>query len=451
MKQYDLIVLGTGGAGYQVAIKAAQAGWKVAAVDRGPFGGTCSVRGCIPKKVLAGTAEIIDINRRLHGIGIFENRLQTSWKELITFKRSFTDPVPGSTKQGLKDAGVEVYEGSPRFVNETELEVNGEQLQGKNIHIAVGLEPAKLPIDGFEHLIDSDAFLELDDLPKRIVFVGAGYVSFEFAHVAARFGADVTILHINDHPLPMFDWDIVQTLVEASKEVGIKVEFNAGAQKIEKHGDVFVVTSPDGRTFEADLVVHGAGRVPSVRDMNLEAAHVEYDRRRGIQVNDYLQSVSNPHVYAAGDVAATGAPLTPTAGIQGEIVADNLLANGDEHKMRKIPDWRSTASVVFSTPAVAKVGLLEQEAKDKGVDFDVVSTDLTSWFDSMRLGLKFAKSKVLVEKGTNKIVGAHLIGNHAEDLISIFSLAIELDLTTEQLKAPIFAFPTASDDMRYMF
>ena len=445
-KHYDLIVLGTGSAGYQVAIKTKEAGWRVAVINDGLFGGTCAVRGCIPKKVLAGTAEVIDVNRRLNELGIFKNKPDADWQELIKFKRTFTDPVPAETEKALKDAGIDIYTGSPHFTGNLQIEINGEQLEGKKVHIAVGAKPAKLPIEGFEHLITSDDFLELDNLPKRVIFAGGGYVSFEFAHIAARFNSEVTILHSDDHPLPMFDWDIIQTLIEASKAVGIKVEFNAKVQKIEKQDNGFKVTTLDGKTYEADLVVHGLGRPPAIDELNLEATNVDYDNRKGVLVDDYFRSTSNPDVYAAGDVASAGPPLSPVAGVQGGIVADNLL--GKEHRQ---PSYLSTPSVIFTTPTVSKVGYLEQEAKDKNIDFEVVNTDLTGWFDSQRLGLKYAKSKVLVEKGTNKIVGAHLIGNHSEDLISIFSLAIEHSLTTKQLKAPIFAFPTTSDDMRYMF
>lgn len=446
MKQYDLIVLGTGGAGYQVAMRTKEAGWNVAVINDGLFGGTCSVRGCIPKKLLAGTAEIADINRRLGEIGIVTNQPIMSWSELVKFKRTFTDPVPPSTEKTLKEAGIDVFTGSPKFTGNLQIEVNGEQLEAKKLHIAVGAKPAKLPIEGFDNLITSDDFLELDELPMRVLFVGGGYVSFEFAHIANRFGSDVTILHSDERPLPMFDPDIIQTLIEASIDVGIKLELNAGVQKIEKQDGGFIVTTVNGKTFEADLVVHGAGRPPAIDELNLEATGVEYDKRCGVLVDDYFRSTSNPDVYAAGDAAAAGPPLSSVAGVQGAIVADNLL--GKEHKQ---PSYLSTPSVIFSTPAVAKVGYLEQEAKDKSIDFDTIITDLTTWFDSKRLGLKYAESKVLVEKGTAKIIGAHLIGNHAEDLINIFSLAIELGLTTEQLKAPIFAFPTTSDDMRYMF
>lgn len=445
-KQYDLIVLGTGGAGYQVAMKCKQAGWSVAVINDGLFGGTCSVRGCIPKKVLAGTAEVADVNRRLNEIGIVTNQATMSWSELIKFKRSFTSPVPPNTKKSFKEAGVDVYTGVPRFASNLQIEINGEQLQAKKIHIAVGAKPAKLPIDGAEHLIISDDFLELDNLPKRIVFVGGGYVSFEFAHIAARFGTDVTILHGDDKPLAMFDSDIIKTLLKASEEVGIKIVLNARVEKIKKMAGGVAVTTVDGQTFEADVAVHGAGRLPALDELNLEATGVDYDKHRGILVDEYLRSTTNPDVYAAGDAAVAGPPLSPVAGVQGGIVADNLL--GAKHKQ---PSYLSTPSVIFSTPIAAKVGYLEQEALAKGINFDVITTDTSGWFDSKRLGLKNSMSKILIEKESHKIIGAHLIGNHAEDLINIFSLAIELGITTEQLKSPIFAFPTASDDIRSMF
>ncbi len=269
MKEYDLIVLGTGGAGYQVAMSTKAAGWNVAVVNDGLFGGTCSVRGCIPKKVLAGTAEIADINRRLGEIGIVKEQAVMSWQELIKFKRTFTEPVPPETERALKDAGIDVFTASPRFIGNLQLEVDGQQLLGKKVHIAVGSKPAKLPIAGFEHLITSDDFLEHHELPRRVIFAGGGYISFEFAHIAAQFGADVTILHNDEQPLPMFDWDIIQVLLDASREVGIKVEYNASVQSIEKTESGYTVTSADGRKYQADAVVHGLGRPPAIADMNL--------------------------------------------------------------------------------------------------------------------------------------------------------------------------------------
>jgi|AntRauTorckE6833_2_1112554.scaffolds.fasta_scaffold02792_11 glutathione reductase (NADPH) len=444
-KTYDLIVLGTGGAGYQVATKAKEAGWSVAVVNEGPFGGTCAVRGCIPKKLLSGTADFVDTSRRLGDIGIVSDQPVLDWQKLIEFKKTFTDPVSPGTQASLEEVGIDVYEGSSRFSGNLQLEVNGLELSAKKVHIAVGANPTKLPIEGFEHLITSDDFLDLPNLPKRIVFVGGGYISFEFAHIAARLGADVTILHSDDTPLPIFDKDIINTLIDASKDAGIKIELNSPVQRVEKTENGFVIVSATETHHEADLVVHGAGRSPAVMDLNLEATNVDYDARRGITVDQQLRSTSNPDIYAAGDVANAGPPLSPVAGVQGGIVAKNVLGGGEAQ-----PSYLSTPSVIFTTPTVAMVGLTQDQANESGLEFDVIENDISKWFDSKRVGLKFARSKVLVEKQTQKILGAHLIGNHAEDLINIFSLAIEFGLTTAQLKQPIMAFPSASDDLRSM-
>ncbi len=445
MKHYDLIVLGSGSAGNQVAHKTNEAGWNVAVINDGPFGGTCAVRGCIPKKVLAGTAEVADMTKRLYDKGLFEETPSLNWQKTIDFKRSFIDPFPDNVKNSLVDAGIDIYEGSPRFTGDRQLEINGEQVSADKVYIAVGAKPAKLPFDGAEHMITSDDFLELDDLPKNIVFVGGGYVSFEFAHIAARYGSEVTILHNNDRPLPMFDKDIIDTLLKASKSAGIHVVLGASAANIEKIGEKFTVATDSGEAYPADLVINGAGRPPAIDGLNLEATNVAYDKRKGIEVDEQLRSVSNENVYAAGDAANAGPPLSPVAGVQGGIVGDNLL--GGE---RTQPNYHSTPSVIFTTPSAGAVGYLEDEAKEQGIDYEVRINDISGWFDSKRLNQLHAMSKVLIEKSTNKVVGAHIIGDHAADSINLFALAIEHDMTVDQLKAPILAFPTATDDIRSM-
>ncbi|MEX0668814.1 MAG: NAD(P)/FAD-dependent oxidoreductase [Candidatus Saccharimonadales bacterium] len=445
MKHYEIIVLGTGGAGYQVAMRAAEKGRKVAVINDGPFGGTCSVRGCIPKKVLAGTAEIADINRRLNNLQIVEEQPTMNWRHLVDFKRSFTEEVPINTEKSLRNANIDTFTGSPRFIGNLAIEINDQTLDADKIHIAVGASPAKVPIDGFEHMATSDDFLELNELPERIVFVGGGYISFEFAHIAARFGSHVTILHGDDKPIAMFDDDMVAELLKASEEIGIDVVLNKQVSAIKKKANIFEAHTKDGQLFKANLVVHGAGRTPAIANLNLEATNVEYDSRQGILVNEHLQSISNPNIYAAGDCAAAGPPLSPVAGVQGSIVASNIL--GDTIQQ---PEYLSTPSVLFTTPVVASVGHSKTSATKAGLKFKVVNADTSQWFDAKRLGQTHSKSKVLIEEETKRILGAHLIGNHAENLINIFSLAIELRLTAEDLKKPIMAFPTASDDIRSM-
>jgi glutathione reductase (NADPH) len=442
---YDLVVLGSGGAGYRVAMRCAQAGWKVAVVEPNPvWGGTCDNRGCIPKKVLVGATEVADMNRRYQELGIVTRPAELSWAKLIEFKSTFTNPISDETKEPLKKAGVKLYEGSPKFVAEDAIEVNGEKLTAKHFHIATGAKPMDLGLEGSEHLITSDDFLSLPKLPESLVFVGGGYVSFELAHVAVRFGTKVTILHRDDHPLAIFDPDVIKTLIAASEAAGIKVVLNAAAERLEKTDGGVVVHTADGKQYVAAAAVHGAGRIPAIDTLDLEVAGIQSEKR-GVTVDEHLRSVSNPRVYAGGDAAASGPPLSPIARLHGTIVADNLLGTPT-----KQPDYRSTPSVVFTEPAVAMVGLTERAAQQQGVEVKVHSVDMSGWFDARRTGLRHTMAKTLVDPKTGQILGAHIIGNHAEDLINMFALAIEARLTAEQFKTPIYAFPTPSDDSTSM-
>lgn len=443
-KNYDLVVLGSGGAGYRVAMRCREAGWKVALVeDYQIWGGTCDNRGCIPKKVLVAAAEAADLGARLQGLGIVTRPAEMDWAALMKFKSTFTQPITDETKEPLQKAGVELYEGEPRFVSEDTVEVNGERLTAKHFQIAVGAKPAKLRFPGAEHLITSEDFLNLESLPARMIFVGGGYVSFELAHVVARFGVKATILHGDDQPLPVFDPDLVRMLLAASKAAGIEVVLGSRVESAKKRGESVVVQA-GGHEYEAEVAVHGAGRPPAIESLNLDAANVKFERR-GVTVNEHLQSVSNPRVYAGGDAAASGPPLSPVARLHGTIVADNLLG-----RPTKQPDYRSTPSAMFTEPPLAKVGLLESEAREQGLDVAVKLSDMPGWFDAKRTNLKHTMAKTLVDKATNRIVGAHILGNRADDLINMFALAMEAGLTVEQFQAPIYAFPTASDDARYL-
>ena len=213
---FDLVVLGVGMAAVSAANKCAAAGWSVAVVDELPYGGTCALRGCDPKKMLRRGAEIIDAVCLMRGKGVEDDGLRINWADLVAFKRSFTDKMPGRIEGNLEENGVTTFHGSANFLNENTVEVGGEtRLQGRYFLIATGARPRPLDVPGVEHLIDNAAFMELDDLPKRILFVGGGYISFEFAHIAARAGSEVTIIDRGARPLKAFDPDLVDKLVEA--------------------------------------------------------------------------------------------------------------------------------------------------------------------------------------------------------------------------------------------
>src|ERR1700686_1170609 len=333
-RKFDVIAIGTGSAASTVASGCREGGWQVAIVEARPFGGTCALRGCDPKKVLVGAAEAVDWTRRMKGKGIQAAKLQIDWLELMRFKRTFTDPVPKRREEGFAKAGIAAFHGRARFTGPTTVQVEDETLEGRYVVIAAGQEPADLEIPGAEHLTTSDQFLELDEVPARILFIGGGYIAFEFAHVAARAGSQVTVLHRGPRPLSLFDPDLVDQLVERTRELGIEVHLGTEAFGIEKSSGQLIVRAvacEKTGVFQTDMVMHAAGRVPEITDLNLDAAGIDWEKR-GVRVNEFLQSVSIPAVYAAGDAAASGgSPLAPVASYEGLIVAANLL-KGDHQR-----------------------------------------------------------------------------------------------------------------------
>ncbi len=446
---FDLIVVGTGSAAQSVAHPCRDAGWSVMMVDSRPLGGTCSQRGCDPKKVLVGISELVDWTRRMQGKGLSAPTATIAWSDMIHFKRTFTEHIPASTEAELRDAGIVAVQGRAQFTGPTSLRVDGETYDARHVVIAAGARHAPLGIPGEADLLTSTGFLELEELPRRVAFIGGGYIAFEFAHVAARGGAAVHMFHRGERPLEGFDADLVTDLLATTRELGVDVQVRTAVVGVEKRGSEFVVRTRCGDEqgeIVCDLVVHSAGRVPEIDDLALDAAGVERVEKGGIAVNEYLQSVSNPAVYAAGDAVASGhLPLTPVAGMQGGIVANNLLEGNT-----RTPNYEGVPSVVFTTPSLARVGLDEAGARAQGLHFSVHHDDTSGWYSSRRVALTHTGYKTLVEDGSKRILGAHVLGPHAEEIINIFGLAIRKGLSADDLKDMVFAYPTGASDIGSM-
>jgi glutathione reductase (NADPH) len=445
-RQFDLVVVGTGVTS-AVASRCREAGWTVAVVDSRPFGGTCALRGCVPKKILVSAADAVQAARDLADKGVPAAQLTIDWPSLMRFKRSLVDPTTERTEQAWVKLGVEQVHGRARFVGSTTLAVGADRLTGRRILIAAGAMPAPLTFPGADRLTTSEEFLNLDELPPRIAFVGGGYIAFEFAHVAARAGAQVTILHRGARPLEAFDPDLVDLLVRRTRDVGIRVELGTEVRGLETLPDrVVVVAARDGqeRRFETELAVHAAGRVPEIDDLDLHVAGVKREER-GVVVNEYLQSVSNPAVYAGGDAAANGPPLTPKADHDAAVLTTNLL-EGNRRAVR----YDGFASAVFSLPPLASAGLTEAAARAAGRRFRTRWQDTSSWFNTQRVGETTSAFKVLVEEGTDRVIGAHLLGPHADETINLFAAAIRLGIPASELAQVLFAYPTYGSDIRFM-
>jgi glutathione reductase (NADPH) len=448
--QFDLVVVGAGTGGLGVARPCIKAGWKVAIVDRHPFGGTCMLRGCDPKKMLVAVTEALDSANRMSDHGLQGHKQSINWAEMMAFKRTWTDVMPGRLEKSLENLGAVLLHGVARFRTPEVLRVGDRELHARHFHIATGARPMTLDIPGEELVTTSTDFLELQTLPERVAFIGGGFIALEFAHIARRAGAsEVAVLQGGKRPLVQFDPDIVAVQMERTRELGIDVRCEARVEAVRSIGDslqVEFVTTQGRKTLVCDLVVHGAGRVPNVEGLNLEAAHVEVGRR-GIRVNEFMRSVSNPSVFSVGDCADTGAPnLTPISANEARIAAKNLLAGEDVRPMKYPP----IPSVVFTLPPVARVGILEEEARQQGIEFDVKFQETKNWYSSLRVREQHSACKVLVEKDTGKILGAHLTGPGAEEQINLFAMAMGVGMTANQLKGVIFAYPSYASDLSSM-
>ena len=451
MKKFDLIVLGAGPSGGTVAKACAEAGKKVALIESREFGGTCALRGCNPKKVFVHAAEVVDAATRSDGKLCEAGSIKIDWSQLVKFKETFVEDIPKNSRKKFDDAGIATYLGSPKFVAENQLEINDETIEAEQFLVAVGGRPSPLDVPGEEHITLSDQFMNLKELPPRVVFIGGGYISMEFAHVARRAGSDVTILQRGDRILKKFDATIIEYVEDHAKSIGIDLIKSADLKAITKDssGALNVEFEQDGKakTLDCDLVVHGAGRTPNFDGLDLAAANIAFDEKKGVEVDDALRSVSNPRVYAAGDCAASGKPrLTPTAELEGDAIVDSIL-NASEGKT---PDYGPIAMTVFTVPPIAMVGLTEEAAKEQSLDVRVESEDRSDSGDLRKVCQSHGAYKVLIDNDSDQIVGAHLFGPAASETINAFTIAIAAGMTAKQLKSTLLAFPTFSYRARSM-
>jgi len=433
-------------AGQKVAKACSEAGQKVAIVDKREYGGTCSNRGCDPKKVLLAATEAKEMAIHLSKKGMI-SKPKLNWKNIQKFKTSFTEVIPNKTEKILKKLGIDLYHQSPKFLDTNTLIVEGKEITADKIVIATGYEPAKLPIKGRKHLKNSDDFLNLKKLPKNIVFIGAGYVGMEFAHMAIRAGSKVTMIDTGDRPLAAYDKTLVDHLTEYSEKIGIKFIFNASVSAIKKTKKNFAVKFNFGKEKKkilTKMVFNTAGRVPAIGQLDVEKAGIKYSED-GILVNDFLQSRSTPNVYACGDISAHSLPLTPLSGIEGGIVAKNII-DGNKHKIITplVP------SVVFTQPQLATVGQTEEEARKRYKKIIVNSDFVPNWFNAKRINAPVYAYQVIINERTKQILGASILGPEANEIINLFTIAINQKMTSSQIIRTVFTYPSWGNDIKTM-
>ena len=341
VKKFDVFVIGTGVSGTAIANACASKGLKTGIVDQREYGGTCVLRGCIPKKVLWSATYAYESASRLKGKGI-GIAPTINWKALIAFKQTFVEPTPTTKEKNFNQNGITTLHGAAKFAAANQLLIGDETIEAGNIVIATGNKTRKLDIPGEEYALTSEDFLNLETLPSSMLFIGGGYIAFEFAHMAARCGVKVTIVERGETVLANFEQDIVCHLTEVSKELGIEIATETEVTAIKTKGDAFEVQGKkNGKPviYGTGTVVNAAGRVPEIKGLDLQKGKVDFSPK-GIELNEFLQSVSNPQAYAAGDAAASpGLPLTPLASAEADVVAENII-NGNHRKPEASPKNR---------------------------------------------------------------------------------------------------------------
>jgi glutathione reductase (NADPH) len=442
--RYDIVILGAGNAGFGVSQIAQAAGKSIAFVEADEFGGTCPNRGCTPKKVLVPAANAMHEIEIAHEHGIEVGPAKLDWAKLIDRKSELIDFIPGAMEETARSRG-DVFKGTARFVDPNAIEVDGTRIEADNFVIATGSITRPLSIPGAEYLITSDDVLSQRELPDEVVFIGGGVIAMEFSHVYARAGAKVTILEAMPQLLPRLDQDAVSAIQGESERLGIEVKVGVEVESITKTGNklqVHFTHAGKRQSLEVNRVVNGTGRIANVADLNLDAAKVAHDGIR-IEVDAQLRSVSNPAVWVAGDALVHSAQLSPLATYEGRLVGRNIVDNAGLE-----PDYSIVPSAVYTVPALSSVGLTEAEAKQAGLDVDVVTSDMSSWLSARFYAETVAWAKLLVEKGTGRVVGAHLVGHHGEELIHLFALAMRHGISAAQLGDEMYAFPTFAADIK---
>ncbi|MFN8477739.1 MAG: dihydrolipoyl dehydrogenase [Kouleothrix sp.] len=447
--QYDVVVIGAGPGGYVAAIRSAQLGLKTAIVEREYWGGVCLNIGCIPTKALLHSADLLEEARDSKQFGIVIPQVDVDWGGVMKYKEKVVKQMTGGVNFLMKKNKIDTYNGSAKFVDRTTISVTSSdgkesRVTAKNIIIATGSQPRALPpIGGVfdeDRIISSTGALALSAVPKSIIIVGAGAIGVEFASAFRAFGAQVTIIEALPRLVPVEDEEISAELARAFNKRGIKVFTGAKLTKIDK-GDGQVTatfTDADGKEQQltAERLLLGIGRAPNTKDLGLEAAGVELDQRGFVKVDEFLKT-NVPGIYAIGDVAVTTPWLAHKASAEGIMVAEEIAG----HTVQPI-NYRKVPGCTYSNPEIASVGLTEAQAREQGYDVKIGKFPFSANGKATILGQRNGFIKIVAEKKYDEVLGVHIIGPHATELIAEGGVALSHEATAESLMRTIHAHPT---------
>jgi glutathione reductase (NADPH) len=435
---FDLFVIGGGSAGVRCARISAGYGARVGIAEERHWGGTCVNIGCVPKKLLVQAGEYGGWAEDAAGFGWTIEKGPHDWGKLIAAKDREINRLEGIYRKLLSGAGATIFDGRAVLVDPHTIEVAGKRVTAENIVIATGGYPERPDIPGAELGIISDDAFYLKTMPRQVVMVGSGYIAVEFAGIFRALGAEVHLVYRQPLPLRGFDHDIREAMAEALQAQGIQLHPESKLEKLEASGDRRTLTLGDGKALEADIVFFATGRRANVRGLGLEKVGIGLNGREAIRVDEHLRT-AQPHIYALGDVT-DHVNLTPVATAQGHALADSLFGN----KPRGIPLW-NIPSAVFTTPPVAIVGLSEEQASAIG-PVDIYLTRFTPMRHNLSGRARKTTMKLVVDKATQKVVGAHMLGEDAAEIIQGIAIAVVMGATKTDFDRTIGIHPTAAEE-----
>ena len=433
---FDVAVVGGGPGGYVAALRAAQLGAVTAIIEKDRFGGTCLVRGCIPTKALLQSSELYTLAKGGAPFGVVAGNLSFDWPAAQKRKTAVVDQLVKGVEGLLKAGGVTMVSGAAKLAGAGAIEVAGERLQAKNILIATGSAVSRIPLKGAELTIDSDAILELKEIPKRLAVIGGGVVGMEFAAMFAALGSKVTVLEMLPQILPMVEADLVNVYAKHLSGLGGEIHTDSKVAEVARVGGGLQVrfsTGAEGGAVDADQVLLAVGRSPYTEGLGAEAAGVKLDRGR-VVVDDHLRT-SAQGVWAIGDVIG-GIMLAHVASYEGVCAVENMAGH------ERVPDYHAAPNCVYTDPEIAHVGLGEKEAKDRGLEVKVGRFPFAAAGRALTLGQTEGLVKVVADATSGRMLGVHIIGPRATDLIAEATLAVQNGLTLDQLDLTMHAHPT---------
>jgi glutathione reductase (NADPH) len=436
---YDLFVVGAGSGGVRAANAAAGQGARVAIAEVRHFGGTCVNLGCVPKKLLVYAAQFKDDFSAAAGFGWRLDNASFDWPSLIANKNREIERLQAVYQHHLQQSRVTIFNGKAQLLDAHTVAVAGTQCTAKRILLATGGWPFVPDIAGKQHIVTSNELFSLAELPARIVIVGGGYIAVEFASILNGLGVDTTICQRGEKLLEGFDDDIRDFLAAALRKQGIKILFNCDVQAIAADGNAFTVSLLDGSTMTTDLVMYATGRTPNSRGFGLEQLGVALDDKGAIIVDSHYQT-NLPSIYALGDVTDR-VNLTPVAIAEGEALVSSLFA-----KQARPVDYDNIPTAVFCQPNIASVGLTETQARQKHADIDIYKTEFKPIKNTLSGKDENTLIKMIVARETDRVIGLHMIGADAPEIIQGMAVAMRAGATKAIFDSTIGIHPTAAEE-----